>query len=84
MVSQDAYSFNMVLMLSSSKLKFDVLVANQNKNYGNVNPLNSQATDQPANSAPPSSNLVPPMVPTEFTIKPPKGAIHKFEASALV
>jgi len=45
MVAQDASSSNTVLMISSSKLKFDVMVATPNKKYGNVNPLNGQATD---------------------------------------
>lgn len=43
MVSWDASSFNIVLTLSSSKLKSNVLVATWNKVYGNENPLNGQA-----------------------------------------
>jgi len=41
MASQDTYSSNTVLMLSSMKHKTDVIVATQKKDYGNVNPLNS-------------------------------------------
>lgn len=77
MVARDASSSNTVLMLSSSKLKFDVMAATHNKDYGNVNAANNQATDQPTNSTPSSSNHVPPPVPIELTIKPPKGVIHK-------
>ena len=40
MVAGDPYSSNMVLMLSSKKPKSNVMVATQNKDYGNVNPLN--------------------------------------------
>jgi hypothetical protein len=60
MVARDPSSSNMVLMLSSSKLKSDVMVATRNKDYGNVNPLNGQATDQPTSSTPPSSDPTPP------------------------
>lgn len=40
MTTWDASSSNTVLLLSSSNLKFDVMVATQNKDYGNLNPMN--------------------------------------------
>jgi len=47
MVSWDPASYNTVLILSSTKPKYDVIVATDNKDYGNTNPLNGQAIDQP-------------------------------------
>ena len=47
MISWDPYSSNTVLMLSSSKLKSDVLVVTQNKHYGNMNQPNGQDIDKP-------------------------------------
>ena len=61
-------------MLSYSKLRSHVMVATQNKYYGNVNPPNSQANNQPASLISTSSDYVPPL---ELTIKPPKDVIHK-------
>lgn len=52
MVSRDPSSSNTVLMLSSLKSRSDVLVATQNKDYGNLNPSNGQATNQPSSLAP--------------------------------
>jgi len=75
MVSRDPSSSNIVLMLSSQKLKPNFMVVMWNKYYGNENPPKIQATDQPASSAPTSSNFVP---PPELIAKPSKGVIHKF------
>jgi len=41
MVAQDPSSSNKILMLSSTKPKSNVMVATQNKGYGNVNPTNN-------------------------------------------
>lgn len=50
----------------------------QNKDYGNVNPPNGQATNQPTCLEPPSSDPIPPSIPMDFTIKHLNGFIHKF------
>lgn len=74
MVAQEPSSSNTVLILSSSKLRFDVMVPTRNQDYGNVNPLNGHAIDQPTNSTPTSYDSI---MPPELTIKTPKGIIHK-------
>lgn len=77
-VSHDPASFKSVLMLSSVNSKYDVMVATQSKEYGNVNPLNDKGNDKTTSS--PTSPLNPtlPMIPMELTINPPKRIIHKF------
>ena len=40
MVAQDPSYSNIVLILSSTKHKSDVMVATKQKDYGNMNPLN--------------------------------------------
>lgn len=47
MVARDPFSSNMVLMLSSMKPEYDVMVDTWNTDYSNVNHLNGQTTDQP-------------------------------------
>lgn len=61
MVSWDPSSSNMVLIFSSSKLKFDVMVVTQKKDYGNVSPPNSQTTNQIASSTSPSYDSTTPL-----------------------
>lgn len=77
MVAWDPSSSKMVLILSSSKLRSDVLVATRNKDYGNVNLLKIQATNQLDSSVPSSLDPTPLYILTELTIKPPKCIIHK-------
>lgn len=69
MASRDASSSNTIMILSSLKLKYDVMVTTGNKDYGNVKLSNSQAIDHPASFVPPSSDHVPPSVPTKLTSK---------------
>jgi len=76
-VSRDPSSSNTILMLFSRKPNSDFMVDTWNKDYGNVNPLNSQATNQHTNLTSPSSNPTLPMITMELTIKPLKGIIHK-------
>lgn len=45
MAPRDPTSPNTFLMLSFAKPNIEFMVATQNKDYGNVNPSNSQATD---------------------------------------
>lgn len=77
MVARDLASTSSIMMLSSTKLKNDVMVATRNKDYINLNSFTGQATDQPANSTSSASDPTPNVIPTELTIKPPKGVIHK-------
>lgn len=77
LVSKDPTSSNLVLMLSSTKPKNDILVATQSKDYGNVNPSNGETIDQPTNLITSPSDSAPNFVPTKLKIKPPKGVNQK-------
>lgn len=78
MVTLDLAFSNVVLMVSSTKLKNDFMVATRNKDYINVNPMTGHATDQPTSFVTYPSYPTPNAFPTELTIKPPKEVIHKF------
>ena len=52
------------------------MISTRNKDYGNPQSSNSEATDQPNKSKTTSSEVVPPIIP-ELTIKTPKGVVHK-------
>lgn len=77
MVAWDLASSSLVMMLSSTKQKNEVMLAMRNKDYGNLNHSAGKATDQPTISNSSTSYPSPNTVPTELTIKPPKGVIHK-------
>jgi len=64
-------------MLLSTKHKNDIMVATRNKDYSNLNPLSGKDNDQPSNSTQYISIRYTNVLPTELTIKPPKGFIHK-------
>lgn len=83
-VSWNPTSSNFVLMLSSAKLKNDVMLATQSKEYGNVNSSNDQVTDQPTSSTASPLDPTPNFVPNKLTIKPPECVIHtsKFNLNA--
>lgn len=55
----------------------NIMVATRNKDYGNSSPSIGHDTDQPANSTISPLDPTPNVIPTELTIKPPKGVIHK-------
>lgn len=48
MVALDLASSNSIMKVSSTKPKNQAMVTTKNKDYGNVNPLNGQTTNQPA------------------------------------
>jgi len=75
MVDRDSASSKIVMMVSSTNPK--VMVATRNKYYGNLNPTTGQAIDKPV--SPIVSSLDPTLnvFPTELTINPPKGVIHR-------
>lgn len=77
MVSRDLSSSKLVLLLSFAELKSDVMVATENKYYGNVNTSNGQATDQSTSSIVSPLDPTPYAFPTKLKNKPPKGVIHK-------
>lgn len=77
MVTSDLTSSNLVLMISYTKPKNEVMVATESKDYSNVNILNSQSTNQPTNSTASPSDPTPNVVPTKLTIKPLEDVIHK-------
>ena len=53
------------------------MLAMRNKGNGNINPSTGKDIDQPSNSHSSTSYPSPNVVPSELTIKPPKGVIHK-------
>lgn len=58
-------------------------MATRNKDYGNVNSPNSQVINQPTILVASPSEPLPPTIPTELNIKPPKGVIHKYAFNPL-
>jgi len=76
LVAIDHASPSQVLMLCISKHQNDALISTRNNDYGNPQPLNNKATDQPSSSTTTSPEVVPPIIP-ELIIKLPKGVEHK-------
>lgn len=67
-----ASSSNTIMMLSSTKSKNDVMVYMRNRDYGNVTPSTSQASDQPSSSTSSASNPTPIEIPIELRINLPR------------